>query len=297
MKRTPEARAVMRGLIHHAMEHADLHARAMEDGMIADEHRAMHHAMAMRMLDHASDMHDVYRAVWLGDKASQDVVVDGGEMGVVYGTPSIAEGELKLRFAQVAAKVGKLPVSLRSIVKAELGTEDREQVEEKLVEMKGVKNRFAELQTAHARGLAEAEKLAVEKLITDAEDARLITPAEAKRFRGIDAATGAVSQPWGKARVERFVEERRSTGPVADIARPGKERTVDAPVQDMTGATSPKSSLIRWGSSPATSTVPLQSLATEIASKMGLDPASILRHTDTAAQLQNAEGAIKNLRS
>ena len=48
MKRTPEARNVLRGLIHHALEHADMHARAMEEGHISDEHRAMCHAAALR---------------------------------------------------------------------------------------------------------------------------------------------------------------------------------------------------------------------------------------------------------
>lgn len=297
MKRTPEARNVMRGLIHHAMEHADMHARAMEDGHIADEHRAMHHAMAMRSLDQASDMHDVYRSVFLGDKANQDIVVDGGEMGVVYGTPGIAEGELKLRFSQVAAKVGKLPVSLRSLVKSELGTDNAEMVEEKLMNLKGIQERFVALKTEHERGVVAAEKIAADKLISDAENGRLISPAEAKRMRGIDPATGAVLSQgaYTKTRIERFLDERRQSGPIADIARPGADRTVSAPQQDMTPGK--PASLIRWGTAPQQANpAAISNLAAEIARNVkGVDLNSILSYTETAAQLPNAEGAIRTM--
>jgi hypothetical protein len=293
MKRTPEARNVMRGLIHHAMEHADMHARAMEDGHIADEHRAMHHAMAMRSLDQASDMHDVYRSVFLGDKANQDIVVDGGEMGVVYGTPGIAEGELKLRFSQVAAKVGKLPVSLRSLVKSELGTDNAEMVEEKLMNLKGIQERFVALKTEHERGVVAAEKIAADKLISDAENDRLISPAEAKRMRGIDPATGAVLSQgaYTKTRIERFLDERRQSGPIADIARPGAERTVSAPQQDMTAGSKP-ASLIRWGTAPQQANpAAISNLAAEIARNVkGVDSAKILSYVDEAAQLPNSDG-------
>lgn len=295
MKRTPEARAVMRGLIAHAMEGADLHARAMEDGHIADESRAVHHAMAMRYLDHAADMQDMYRTVWMGDKASQEIVVDGGAVGEVYGTPNIAEGELKLRFSQVSAKVGKLPVSLRGLVKAELGTDNAEIVEEKLMNMKGIVERFAALKSEHEKGLAAAEKIAAEKLITDAEDARLISPAEAKRMRGLDAATGAVlSQgPYTKARIERFLDERRQSGPIADIARPNQERTVTSPQQDMTPATptAPKG-IVRYGnmaqpSNPAA----ISSLAADIARHVkGVKAEDIMGQVEAASQLPNSEG-------
>ncbi len=292
MKRTPEARTVMRGLIHHALEHAEMHARAMEDGHIADENRAMHHAMAMRSLDHASDMHDVYRSVFLGDKASQDIVVDGGEMGVVYGTPSIAEGDLKLRFSQVVAKVGKLPVSLRSVVKAELGTDNVEMIEEKLMNLKGIQERFVTLKTEHERGVVAAEKIAADKLITDAEDARLISPAEGKKLRGLDPATGAVlpQGAYSKTRIERFLDERRQSGPIANIARPGQERTVSAPQQDMTPGK--PASLIRWGTSPQQSNpAAINDLAAQIARNVkGVDSAKILSYVDEAAALPNSDG-------
>lgn len=293
MKRTPEARNVMRSLIAHAMEGADLHARAMEDGHIADESRALHHAMAMRYLDHAADMQDMYRTVWMGDKASQEIVVDGGAVGEVYGTPNIAEGELKLRFSQVSAKVGKLPVSLRSLIKAELGTEDREIVEEKLINFKGIVERFTALQSEHARGLAAQEKLATEKLITEAEEARLVSPAEVKRFRGVDPATGAVvGQPWSKARVERFVEERRSTGPIADIARPGQERTVTSPQQDMTPSSTAPKTVVRYGNmAPPSNPAAISSLAADIARHVkGVKAEDIMGQVEAASQLPNSEG-------
>ena len=105
MKRTPEARNVMRDLIHHALEHADMHARAMEEGHISDEHRAMCHAAALRALDTAAELHSAYRAVWLGSTLSQEIV-DSADVGMEYAVPKMADGELRTRFVEVAAQVG-----------------------------------------------------------------------------------------------------------------------------------------------------------------------------------------------
>lgn len=304
MKRTPEARAVVRGLIHHAMEHADMHARALEDGHISDEHRAMCHAMAMRSLDHAAELHDMYRTVWLGDKPSQSVIVDAADVGMEYAAPAIADEALKARFATVAAKVGKLPVSLRSIVKRDLGVDDAEVVEEKLLNLKGIQERYAALQAEHRSGVVAAEKLATDKLIADAEEGRLVSPAEVKRMRGLDPATNAVvGQPWGKARVERFLEERRQSGPIADIARPRDVRTVDGAQgaqQDMTGAatgaagTSARGTgLIRFGNAAAQQSSPaqVQALTQELARRTGVRPEQITGYYADAAALPNSEGS------
>lgn len=302
-KSSPEARMAYRGMIGHALEHAEMHARALEDGHVGDEHKTMHHAMAMRALDSAEEMHSVMCSAFIGDKASQEVVVDGGSVGLIYAAPPIADGELKSRFAEVASKVGKLPRSLRSVVKAELGVEDVERTEEKLLNLKGIAERFVELQTEHKRGIAAVEKAATEKLITDALDARLISPADAKRFRGINPATDQPGgEVWNKTRVERFLEERRAVGPIADIVRPGTERTV----QDVTSTTvtsptapSPKSSLIRFGTAPTQmSEAQLSHRAAEIARHLpGIDVAKILGQVEEASKVQNAEARITGLQN
>ena len=54
-------------------------------------------------------------------------------------------------------------------------------------------------------------------------------------MRGLDPATGAVkSEPWTRSRVERFVSERREVGPIAEVVRPGVERTVQSQVERST---------------------------------------------------------------
>ena len=296
MKRTPEARNVMRGLIHHALEHADMHARAMEEGHISDEHRAMCHAAALRALDTASELHNAYRAVWLGATPSQEIVVESADVGMEYAMPKLPEGELRNRFAEVVAQVGKLPRSLRSLVSSELGTVDSDEVEIKLTNLKGIAEQFQGLKAEHQRGLAAAEKAATESLIEDALNKRLLTPAEARKFRGLDPATGSViGDAWSKAKVERFLAEREQIGPVASIARPGQERTVEAPQQAMS-QTPAKQSLIRFGAPRGTemSPVQMQNRATEIAQHMALNGlsinvADILGRTEAAASLPNSE--------
>ena len=302
MKRTPEARNVMRGLIHHALEHADMHARAMEDGHISDEHRAMCHAAALRALDTAAELHSAYRAVWLGSTPSQEIV-DSADVGMEYAVPKMADGELRTRFVEVAAQVGKLPRSLRSLVQSELGTVDTDTVEIKLTNLKGVAEQFQSLKAEHQRGLVAADKAATEALIESALDKRLVTPAEARKFRGLDPATGAVAgEAWNKAKVERFLAEREQIGPVASIARPGQERTVEAPQQAMS-QTPAKQSLIRFGAPRGAemSPVQMQDRAAEIAQRMALNGlsinvADILSCTDAAASLPNSEShpAIAN---
>lgn len=303
MKRTPEARNVMRGLIHHALEHADLHARAMEEGHISDEHRAMCHAAALRALDTASELHNAYRAVWLGATPSQEIVVESADVGMEYAMPKLPEGELRNRFAEVVAQVGKLPRSLRSLVSSELGTVDSDEVEIKLTNLKGIAEQFQGLKAEHQRGLAAADKAATEALIEDALNKRLLTPAEARKFRGLDPATGSVvGDAWSKAKVERFLAEREQIGPVASIARPGQERTVEAPQQAM-AQTPAKQSLIRFGAPRGAemSPVQMQDRAAEIAQRMALNGlsinvADILSRTDAAASLPNSEShpAIAN---
>ena len=290
MKRTPEARMCMRALIHHALEHADMHARAMEDGHISDEHRAMCHAAALRALDTAAELHSAYRAVWLGATPSQEIV-DSADVGMEYAMPKLPEGELRNRFAEVVAQVGKLPRSLRSLVQSELGTVDTDTVEIKLTNLKGVAEQFQSLKAEHQRGLVAADKAATEALIEGALDKRLVTPAEARKFRGLDPATGAmVGEPWSRAKVERFLAEREQIGPVASIARPGQERTVESP-QQANVAPAAKPSLIRFGANASREVSPMQlrSMATEMASRMGLKVEDILAQSEAAANLPNSE--------
>ena len=104
MKRSPECRAAYRALIHHALEGAEMHTRAMEDGHVADEHRTIHHAMAMRALDHADEMNAISRAAFIGNTASQDPVVDGAiESGESGTAAESADGLQCSRFSQCRA--------------------------------------------------------------------------------------------------------------------------------------------------------------------------------------------------
>lgn len=297
MKRTPEARMCMRALIHHALEHADMHARAMEDGHISDEHRAMCHAAALRALDTAAELHSAYRCVWLGATPSQEIV-DSADVGMEYAMPKLPEGELHNRFAEVVAQVGKLPRSLRSLVQSELGTVDTDTVEIKLTNLKGVAEQFQSLKAEHQRGLVAADKAATEALIEGALDKRLVTPAEARKFRGLDPATGAVAgEAWNKAKVERFLAEREQIGPVASIARPGQERTVESPQQANVAAPAAKPSLIRFGAqaSREVSPVQLRSDAESMAARLGLKVEDILSRTEAAANLPDSESRINQI--
>lgn len=229
MMKTPMARAAYRGMIQHALEHADMHVRAMEDGHVSDEMKPQHRAMAMRALDSADEMHEMGRSAFLGNVSKQDIVVDSGSStdGEVYNIPRTADVEMSTRFAAVAQKVGKLPRSLRGIVQSELGTIDGEVVEEKLMGFKSDRSALVELRQTATAAASKLDRADCERAIEGALEARLLTPADAKKLRGIDAATGAATgQPWGKARVERYIAERAEVGPVADIQRPGTVRTV-----------------------------------------------------------------------
>lgn len=296
--KTPMSRAMYRGLIQHSLEGADMHAQMMEGGHVADEHRAMHHAMAMRMLDHAADMASTMRAMPMLENAAH-AEPDGDEFPMRATMP---EGELKSRFAEVAKTCGKLPRTLRSVVKAELGVDaatadDLDLVEEKLMGLKTDRDAFVSLKRSAEVAQDRADKAETEKLINDALDKRLIAPADAKKMRGLNPANDAVvAQPWSRVRVERFVAERAEVGPIADVVRPGEVRTV-SPAQDakntstVPGAAG-KNIAIRMGRSAAPATeASLQALAQGLAGRIpGVDVAAILGKVDEARNLPSAGG-------
>jgi len=286
MKR-PESRAAYRALIHHALEGAEMHTRALEDGHIAEEHRSVHHAMAMRALDHADEMNSICRAAFIGDTASQDVVVDGAiESGEIYNVPESRNVELKTRFAEVATKVGRLPRSLRSIVSAELGTVDGEIVEEKLMGFKADRGSLIELRRASVESSKKVDRVETEQAIEKALDEKCISPADAKRMRGLDPATGVVrGEPWSRARVERFVSERREVGPIAEVVRPGVERTVQSQVE-RTVAASSSAVPIRYGhAQQQLSQQDATILARKISQQLGLKEGELDNHMAAAAAL------------
>lgn len=273
MKNTPEAQLAYRAAIAHAMEHADLHARMLADGHVGDEHREMHIAHAVRALDMADALHGVMCEV-LGESLKRD---EEGEDFTILG--GIENSALAQRFAEVSAKVGKLPRSIRSVVKAELGRIDADLLEEKLMGAKTDRAALLALKQQAAESAKAVDRAETEKAIESALDERLITPADAQRMRGIDPATKQVSgQPWGRSRVERFVAERREGGPVAPIARPGAERTVSTAPAQQNQTTSSQVPVrignIRGASNPAD----VREAAVKLAAAMnlGLDPETLL---------------------
>jgi hypothetical protein len=206
--------------------------------------------------------------------------------------------ELQKRFAEVSKLVGKLPRTLRSVVKGELGTDEVEIVEEKLMGLKTDREAFVSLKRSAADAADRADKAETERLIEEGLDKRLITPADAKKMRGVDPATGAVSgKPWNKARVERFVGERAEVGPVADVVRPGEQRTVrqDQSTTSTVVAAASKVQIRTAKGGPAASEQSLTQLAQTIGPRLGLDAGTLLGQVDAARALPSSEGheAIK----
>ncbi len=270
MKNTPEAQHAYRAAIAHAMEHADLHARMLSDGHVGDEHREMHIAHACRALDMADALHGVMCEV-LGEGLKRD---EEGEDFTVLG--GIENSALAQRFTEVAAKVGKLPRSLRAVVKAELGRVDADLLEEKLMGAKTDRAALLALKQQAVESARVVDRAETERAIEGALDERLITPADAARMRGIDPATKTASAaPWQRNRVERFIGERREGGPVAPIARPGAERTVgEAPAaqQDQAASVPVRVGSIRGAANPAD----IREAAVKLAAAMNLNPDTLL---------------------
>jgi len=266
MKNTPEAQHAYRAAIAHAMEHADLHARMLSDGQVGDEHREMHIAHACRALDMADALHGVMCEV-LGEGLKRD---EEGEDFTILG--GIENSALAQRFTEVATKVGKLPRSLRAVVKAELGRVDADLLEEKLMGAKTDRAALLALKQQAVESAKVVDRAETERAIESALDERLITPADAARMRGIDPATKtAASSPWQRSRVERFIGERREGGPVAPIARPGAERTVA--VADQTARPQVSGGVpIRFTEQRGATLAEATRLGNDIAAKLGLDP-------------------------
>ena len=265
MKNTPEAQHAYREAIAHAMEHADMHARMLAGGHVGDEHREMHIAHACRALDMADALHGVMCEV-LGEGLKRD---EEGEDFTILG--GIENSALAQRFTEVATKVGKLPRSLRAVVKAELGRVDADLLEEKLMGAKTDRAALLALKQQAVESARVVDRAETERAIEGALDERLITPADAARMRGIDPATKTASAaPWQRSRVERFIGERREGGPVAPIARPGAERTVA--VADQTARQVNNGVPIRFTEQRGATVAEATSLANDVAAKLGLDP-------------------------
>jgi hypothetical protein len=266
MKNTPEAQHAYREAIAHAMEHADMHARMLAGGHVGDEHREMHVAHACRSLDMADDLHRVM-CDSIGDGLKRDE--EGEEFAVPGG---IENSALAQRFSEVAAKVGKLPRSLRAVARQELGRVDADLLEEKLMGAKTDRAALLALKQQAVESAKVVDRAETERAIEAALDERLITPADAARMRGIDPATKtAAASPWQRSRVERFISERREGGPVAPIPRPGAERTV--PVADQTARPQVGGSVpIRFSEQRGATLAEATRLANDVAAKLGLDP-------------------------
>jgi hypothetical protein len=266
MKNTLEAQHAYREAIAHAMEHADMHARMLAGGHVGDEHREMHVAHACRSLDMADDLHRVM-CDSIGEGLKRDE--EGEEFAVPDG---IENSALAQRFSEVATKVGKLPRSLRTVARQELGRVDADLLEEKLMGAKTDRAALLALKQQAVESAKVVDRAETERAIEAALDERLITPADAARMRGIDPATKTASAaPWQRSRVERFISERREGGPVAPIARPGAERTV--PVADQTARPQVGGGVpIRFTEQRGATVAEATSLANDVAAKLGLDP-------------------------
>ena len=187
-------------------------------------------------------------------------------------------------------KCGKLPKSLRSVVAAELGTDDSELVGDKLMGFKLDRTSLIDLRRASVESSKKVDRAETEQAIEQALNEKLIAPADAKRMRGLDPATGAVkSEPWTRSRVERFVSERREVGPIAEVVRPGVERTVQSQVERTVSA--PSSAVpIRYGHakqqlSPQDTAI----LARNISQTLGLKEGALDSHMEAASQLPSTD--------
>jgi hypothetical protein len=219
MKPSREYRGMIRGLMNMEMDVAEMHGYLAEMDGVQDEMRASHREAMKCGLKRAEDMVRLI-AIDLDD--------DEGE-GMERLVPGLKDAEMRALFAGTAQKVGKLPLTLRQVVKDRFGTEDPITVETRAMAWQGSQERLKKL-TDEKRALANAAQSEErERLIAQYLDPKvaLITPAEAQEMRGLNPATGEPSgkPAWSPERVHTLIRERGGA-PIVEIARVAPLATV-----------------------------------------------------------------------
>jgi hypothetical protein len=219
MKTSREYRGMVRGLMNMEMDGAEMHGYLAEMDGVADEMRASHREAMKCALKRSEDMVRLI-AIDLDD--------DEGE-GMERLVPGLKDAEMRALFAGTAQKVGKLPLTLRQVVKDRFGTEDPITVETRAMAWQGSQERLKKL-TDEKRALANAAQSEErERLIAQYLDPKvaLITPAEAQEMRGLNPATGEPSgkPAWSPERVHTLIRERGGA-PIVEIARVAPLATV-----------------------------------------------------------------------
>lgn len=229
MKTSREYRGMIRGLMNLEMDGAEMHGYLAEMDGVQDEMRASHREAMKCGLKRAEDMVRLI-AIDLDD--------DEGE-GMERLVPGLKDAEMRALFAGTAQKVGKLPLTLRQVVKDRFGTEDPITVETRAMAWQGSQERLKKL-TDEKRALANAAQSEErERLIAQYLDPKvaLITPAEAQEMRGLNPATGEPSgkPAWSPERVHTLIRERGGA-PIVEIARIAPLATVAGAAAVVPGA-------------------------------------------------------------
>jgi len=221
---------MVRGLMNLEMDGAEMHGYLAEMDGVQDEMRASHRELMKAGLKRAEDMVRLI-AIDLDD--------DEGECGMERTVPGLKDAEMRALFAGVAQKVGKLPITLRQVVKDRFGTEDPIAVETRAMAWQGSQERLKKL-TNERRALAnQAQNDERERLIAQYLDPKvaIITPAEAQEMRGLNPATGEPNgkPAWSPERVHTLIRERGGA-PIVEISRVAPLTTVAGAPQPVTGA-------------------------------------------------------------
>ena len=230
MKTSREYRGMVRGLMNLEMDGAEMHGYLAEMDGVQEEMRASHREMMKAGLRRSEDMVRLI-AIDLDD--------DEGEGGMERLVPPFKDAEMRALFAGVAQKVGKLPITLRQVVKDRFGTEDPIAVETRAMAWQGSQERLKKLtdERRHLANQAQADER--ERLIAQYLDPKvaIITPAEAQEMRGLNPATGEPNgkQPWSPERVHTLIRERGGA-PIVEISRVAPLTTVAGAPQPVAGA-------------------------------------------------------------
>lgn len=230
MKPSREYRGMIRGLMNMEMDVAEMHGYAAEMDGVDDESRGLHREAFKSALKRSEGMVSRLIAIDLDD--------DEGE-GMERLVPGLKDAEMRALFAGTAQKVGKLPLTLRQVVKDRFGTEDPITVETRAMAWQGSQERLKKL-TDEKRALANAAQSEErERLIAQYLDPKvaLITPAEAQEMRGLNPATGEPSgkPAWSPERVHTLIRERGGA-PIVEIARVAPLATVAGAAAVVPGA-------------------------------------------------------------
>lgn len=220
---------MVRGLMNLEMDGAEMHGYLAEMDGMADEMRASHREAMKCGLKRAEDMVRLI-AIDLDD--------DEGE-GMERVVPGLKDAEMRALFAGTAQKVGKLPLTLRQVVKDRFGTEDPIAVETRAMAWQGSQERLKKL-TDERRALAnQAQSDERERLIAQYLDPKVavISPAEAQEMRGLNPATGEPNgkPAWSPERIHTLIRERGGA-PIVEISRVAPLNPVAGAAQPVNGA-------------------------------------------------------------